>query len=255
MNCFPDGNYIHDLNPVVRPVYDDSLFAAICGVNLCLGEPMDVTEKRLTPTLIASHILELTTPGVTYQTGELRDLVTERHRELGGADTEVTNPHQQFQRAMDRLQESFIDDGHGRWKRTEHELPSESVLTEEAFENAEIRIGEGAEVVYAWYLPIYREPSKLKDEATITTFPMKVGRTNRTAEDRVRESIGALPERPIVGFVWRTDDSVSGEKVLHGTLALRGRHLPDAIGNEWYLTNPEELRCIISEPQSLLPKG
>ena len=215
---------------------------------------MDVTGMPLTESIMRSWIVELTEPESEFRTGELYNQVHTHHLTCGGIDSEADEPKKEFQKALAALRrEGILEKArYGWWTRTTRTPPAEQALTDESMENADVRIGEGSEEVYAWYLPISRELVELKGDAN---FAMKVGRTNRTAEDRVRESIGALPERPIVGFVWRTDDSVSGEKVLHGTLAFRGWHLPDAIGNEWYLTNPEELRCIISEPQSLLPKG
>lgn len=84
---------------------------------------------------------------------------------------------------------------------------------------------------------------------------MKVGNTIKLPpQKRMTDHMGTAPEMPVVGFVWKTDHAAKMEKWLHIELDVRGRHIPPApkgepgaLGNEWYRTNPEELREIVRD--------
>ena len=54
-----------------------------------------------------------------------------------------------------------------------------------------------------------------------------------------------MPEIPIVEFVINTDAASLLENMLHSILKVRGKHIENAPGTEWFNTNPEEVIEII----------
>ena len=108
---------------------------------------------------------------------------------------------------------------------------------------AEGKIGEGQrQAVYGWYLPAYRELAELKGKHR---FPMKVGRTHLAPQDRMNTHIGTASEKPVLGFVLSAHEEAEWEFWIHENLKARGQHLTEALGREWFLTNPEELRRLV----------
>ena len=83
---------------------------------------------------------------------------------------------------------------------------------------------------------------------------MKIGRTGGDAQNRMNESSGYLSERPILGFELKTDDAENWEKLLHGMLHLAGRHMPEAVGTEWFFTNPDELSEIVANGRAIIER-
>lgn len=68
--------------------------------------------------------------------------------------------------------------------------------------------------------------------------------TTGPLEARMAAHRTALPERPRVGLVLRSDNAAVLEKILHGILTLRGHRHDEASGSEWFVTNPEEIEAI-----------
>ena len=54
----------------------------------------------------------------------------------------------------------------------------------------------------------------------------------------------ALPEKPHVAIIIRTDYSIELENAIHNILTLRGRKINDSPGAEWFLTSLEEVLSI-----------
>jgi hypothetical protein len=54
-----------------------------------------------------------------------------------------------------------------------------------------------------------------------------------------------LREPPTIGLLFKTSLPFQWEHVLHGILALRGRILEDAPGEEWFSTSPDEVAELI----------
>ncbi len=105
------------------------------------------------------------------------------------------------------------------------------------YEPKDYDIGNGSKYVYAYYYPRYRE----KGEAD---FLIKIGRANDYPE-RIKAQTTEIPEEAEVSVVWRTDQPEAAEKLLHGLLTFRGKHVLDAPGREWFRTSPHEIRQII----------
>lgn len=98
--------------------------------------------------------------------------------------------------------------------------------------------------IYVYYFPAYKELSELKQEQF---FPCKIGKTVIDHETRIKSQVGtALPERPVIMFSVITDIPTELETMIHRILKHKNRKHSLAAGNEWFLTNEEELRSIFS---------
>ena len=223
----------------------------------------DFTDIPLSPSIASKHLEAVINPGKVYSRKELVDAVKGRHVAKGGV-TGTANVTGQVKKALHTLVNNGVLDnprtGHYRKlvgsttksateverleaepdRPAEDESHSSTQLT--PLPAAEISLGNGSECVYGWYLPSYRELARLQEERH---FPIKVGRTTRNPDDRVNESAGMLPEKPVIGFLLRVDDSEPWERLLHAKLALRGRSRVDANGSEWFDTNLDELRHMV----------
>jgi T5orf172 domain len=116
-------------------------------------------------------------------------------------------------------------------KEEEAELPDEPVA-------AETEVGTGPQIVYAYYLNVYREAAQLQGA---DRWPIKVGMTTGPLEDRMAAHRTALPDAPKVAVIIRTENAALLEKVLHGILTLRGHRYDASGGSEWFTTNPQEV--------------
>ena len=81
---------------------------------------------------------------------------------------------------------------------------------------------------------------------------MKVGQTTAEPSKRTKSHIGTAPEKPVIGFLVRTNHADLLERLLHIELIVRKQYMPDALGAEWFLTNPEELRDIAARKLEIL---
>lgn len=103
-------------------------------------------------------------------------------------------------------------------------------------------IGSGNSSVYLYYYPQYRESAESKGEKV---WKCKIGKTkHREADGRVRGQATGLPESPKIGLHIKTDWSKEIEDIIHNILKVRGKHITDAPGTEWFLTSPSEVEEI-----------
>lgn len=124
----------------------------------------------------------------------------------------------------------------GYWRFLEADSPSEV--------DEPVVVGEGPESVYTYYFPAYRDQAAyLKAE----TWPMKIGMT-ATSDVTLRvtdQSSTAMPEKPIVGLIYRTNNARNAEKMLHSVLIERDRKIKGSPGTEWFQTSIREVRAIL----------
>lgn len=105
-------------------------------------------------------------------------------------------------------------------------------------------IGSGDESVYLYYfpsLPTYKRSSELGGETTY--WRCNIGSTKGDVAKRVVVQC-QFPERPRIALIMRTDDCTSLETKIHTELKRHGLQLDDAVGEEWFLTNPAEVLSI-----------
>lgn len=191
----------------------------------------------LTPKVFAEVTKELIEPGAVVHRRDLIELVSKHHEEHGGLPTrsDLTTV---AKKALNGLQEAGHAQGGdvpGYWRFPVGTKPSDPDVT--------IEVGEGPETVYVYYFPAYRDQAAYLER---DDWPMKIGMTTGGHALRVRDQVGtAMPERATVGLVYRTDDAKNAERLLHSTLRSRRRHMVDAPGTEWFMTNLDEVRDIL----------
>jgi hypothetical protein len=77
-------------------------------------------------------------------------------------------------------------------------------------------------------------------------WPCKIGRTDRDPLQRVlSQASTALPEKPHISLIVKTDVASHLEAALHGILTVRNRRIDSAPGTEWFLTSPDEVLEIV----------
>ena len=103
-----------------------------------------------------------------------------------------------------------------------------------------IGIGKGS--VYLYYYPQYRESAESKGE---TIWACKIGKTiHGEADGRIKPQVTGQPESPKIGLHIKTDREEKIERIIHDILKVRGKHIDDAPGVEWFLTSPSEVEEI-----------
>ena len=106
---------------------------------------------------------------------------------------------------------------------------------------SEGEVGSGNSAVYLYYYPTYKERAL---EQGKDIWQCKIGRTKGEPNNRIEQQTGSstgIPENPKQGLVIKTDYPEALEKALHAMLTVRGRHVEDAPGKEWFVTSPYEV--------------
>ena len=191
------------------------------------------------------YLLQVESDGTTYTAQELYERINKVHVSLGGEPPIAKSPQKEASKAVALLRDQgyYEQRGTGYWCRTEKAAPDEA-SREEELGHIEVSIGEGDQTIYAWYLPAYRKLAALENRES---YPIKIGRTEGESIERITDSAGYSPEQFKVALELRCDDAANWERLLHSYLKLCGRHLADAIGTEWFETNPDELEKFISD--------
>ena len=108
--------------------------------------------------------------------------------------------------------------------------------------NSEGIIGSGRNSVYLYYDQQKRDNAESKDE---NTWECKIGMTVQELHIRIYQQADTVPaERFKLGLHIKTDRPEEIERIIHGILKVRGKHISDAPGTEWFLTSPSEVEEI-----------
>ena len=99
----------------------------------------------------------------------------------------------------------------------------------------------GKDTVYLFYYPAYR---KLAEKDSEEFWECKIGMTVDNVEKRVGTQVTGNPEKATIAAEFETDHPSELEAALHAILKLRGRHVIEGGGIEWFKTNPEEVKRI-----------
>ena len=222
---------------------------------------MNVQGVPISPKQIEVYLLESMQLGTVYKRSELVEMAKTRHLSLGGVMAKA-NPTQQTKKALDTLKKNRkienvsigcyrlpeeaprLESAENFNKKPENSHSKPVHTVENAYSNslpAEIEMESGSECVYAWYLPAYRRIAEIEG---CDKWPMKIGRTDGDPHERMNSSVGQSPEKPVLAFVLRIDNSSAWEKFIHSSLEIGRQRINDAVGNEWFNTNLEQLRSI-----------
>ena len=109
--------------------------------------------------------------------------------------------------------------------------------------NPEKTIGTGRNSVYLYYDQQKRERAESKGEKV---WDCKIGRTEQELHTRIYQQAGTAitAERFKLGLHIKTDKEKKIERIIHDILKVRGKHIADAPGREWFVTSPSEVEEI-----------
>ncbi len=109
--------------------------------------------------------------------------------------------------------------------------------------NVEETIGSGRNSVYLYYDQQKRDSAESKDESV---WECKIGMTIQELYIRIYQQTGTavLAERLKIGLHIKTDNPKKIERIIHDILKVRSKHIEEALGTEWFLTSPSEVKEI-----------
>ena len=115
-------------------------------------------------------------------------------------------------------------------------------------------IGEGAESVYLYYCPAYKQLAESRvavwKRSENVYYECNIGLSVRTTTTRVNEKIKNLPEKPILALTMKTDKSKVLEDIIHNILRYHDRQC-DTHRTDWFYTNPKEVENIFNAVESM----
>lgn len=219
----------------------------------------------LKPEIVQKLIIELFSGQmITRQT--IIHEVTRVHIARGGKPSSSSNPTHTIKSALTKLKRKNLVESlsYGYWRvasldnAVEIEELIEVKEIDDSYENKSIEqldaqteilsdvdviIGVGDSAVYLYYLPIYRIMAENNGESV---WQCKIGRTDRDPLGRIlAQASTALPEKPHLALIVKTEHPISMENALHSVLKLRGQHIKNSPGSEWFLTSPDEVLALV----------
>jgi hypothetical protein len=207
----------------------------------------------LSPYIAEVLILKLLT-GKTTIRQSIVDEIVNYHESQGGLKGVAQDIPRVVKRSLKKLKERGIADNpsYGYWRIGETSIEdSQNEVENTNFELEEVVdvaiadkvIGLGKSCIYLYYLPMYRLRAETEKESI---WHCKIGRTDRDPLLRVlSQAATALPEKPHIALILRTDYPSEFEGAIHKILTIRGRKIDSSPGSEWFLTSPHEVEKII----------
>ena len=203
--------------------------------------------KSLTGKVAEPLILELFDKQTNVPTKDIREKVTELHRSRGGLPptSEKSFP---VTAGLDNLKllkkpKQADNPDRGFWTINSAGIEVDIADTPVAVDQQEdtLTVGKGEGCVYLYYFPTYRSYAESQGE---DSYPCKIGRTGGSDPNiYINNQAGtSLPEKPEVGLIIWTDNPVGMEKQIHDLLDNAGLRKKDAPGQEWFFTNPRQVK-------------
>ena len=124
------------------------------------------------------------------------------------------------------------------------QLKTDELLTDEELDEALDDLGEPVDDGRGWVYAYSFE--ELKNEQG-EPFPIKVGKTTTTVEQRIAHQMRAeaVFSRIVVLGQWRVSEVTATEKAIHNVLKARNKWRDQAGGAEWFNTTIEEVESIL----------
>ena len=179
-------------------------------------------ENQYFTQMTAAHILDRYITG-RFKITAIIKLVGNYHQKHGGVLTDSNDLERRVRNALDSL---------SLYGRAVEEFQDSWILPPD-----DQRIfGNGENWVYLYYFDHHKRDavSQGKD-----VWHCKIGSTHRNPGDRIRELTRGYPTTPTIALLFRTDKHEVLEKTIHRILELRGKHIENAQGDEWFWTNPD----------------
>ena len=193
--------------------------------------------QPLTPTIAGELILEYF--GGEFARQELTKQVNKFHLENGGHKC-ISMKYNPVGVALDNLTKEGIVKRlkRGRYLINSHSSPS---LDDR---DGPKTIGSGNGFVYLYYYPAYKLLAGFQGKSS---WSCKIGMTDGDPNLRAFAQAGTgMPEEPEIGLIIRTDAPSDVERRIHDILRIFDRHIEDAPGTEWFLTNPGQVEEIFN---------
>ena len=207
------------------------------------------------PMIIEELILTLFN-GKQVKRDEIVTKVLEFHLNQGGKPPEAIDFPRSVKKALENLSKKELvkNVSYGFWEIDGYQNEIDDVSLVEEMNNLEDEellqemkeyqeFGEGNSSVYLYYFESYKELANLKGEKS---WPCKIGMSERDPVLRVlSQAATALPETPIIEFILKTDQPNLLELIIHSILKIRGKHIEQSPGKEWFNTSPTEILEIV----------
>jgi hypothetical protein len=203
----------------------------------------------ITPSIIENLIIDLFN-NQTLKREEIVNKILNHHISNGGLPPEAKDFTRSVKKALSNLQDKgyALNRSYGRWGI--EKIDSPTTIFEEIQEEVQIDeipthtiYGKGNYAVYFYYFPSYKTLSQFQNK---NSWPCKIGRTDRDPLIRILSQVStALPEVPLIEFIIKTENSSLLETMIHSILTIRGKHIKDSPGTEWFDTNSDEVLEII----------
>lgn len=212
-----------------------------------MSEPMDEYRYKgieLSPNVFSALLVSFF-DGKQFNRQTAIETVVSFHSQNGGL-TEKNEYVSVFKKACQRLQNSgLVNVGYGVW-RLNYKIEETEIVQDTPKETIEFSadktIGQGENAVYVYYYDAYKTLAYAKG---IDSWECKIGRTDREPLQRVLGQAGTgYPEYPHIALIFFCNDSGILEAAIHSALKLRGKHIKDAPGNEWFFTSPAEVEAL-----------
>ncbi|ALC91576.1 hypothetical protein AM500_18630 [Bacillus sp. FJAT-18017] len=209
---------------------------------------------HLTPTISRDLILEIFNRSTVERKTIIQEII-KIHIERGGKERRAKDRPRMVKKALERL----VKEGYatkrslGYWQINNENksdiidivpTPDEREHQPEKTKDDEVDIilGRGPSAVYLYYFPSYKK-NREKDK---DTWECKIGKTDRDPFQRISSQAStALPEKPKVAIIIKTDNAHALELAIHNILTYRKKNLETALGKEWFDTNPDEFFTIV----------
>jgi len=210
----------------------------------------------LTPA-IAEYIITSYLQGKQLRRSQIIDTIERTHTKNGGLPAEAADLSRTVKKALQNMKNKglAVNPSTGWWSIGQSDsaedlssrVSADLVGQQDADQDTqEYRIesvhGVGDEAVYVYYYPAYKEAALTAGK---DRWLCKIGRTDCLPRIRVSEQATGMPEQPVIGLVFKTDDSRILESVVQGVLTLRGQWSDESTGTEWFVTSPDDVLGVI----------
>ena len=196
---------------------------------------------ELTPQVFEELLLQLFA-NKQFTREECVNIIQAYHLENGG----ICN-HKRYTNTFKHVSQKLRKNGYhmenpipGTWRLFVDDVGEQLIKTQEVITTMDI--GHGSEIVYCYYFPTYKKYSQLckKD-----SWPCKIGMTTKNIWDRIySQSTTCFPEEPFIALMIHCENSKELEQLIHKVLQTRGKWIETSPGQEWYMTNPDEVKSI-----------
>jgi hypothetical protein len=213
-------------------------------------ETYDYQGIELTPGIISELAWELFA-GQIVRRSDMITRIPAEHESRGGLPSKV-NTTSQMKKALQYLVSRGLatsTGAYGLWRFAEGDADQSAAVEQvsefDTDENSspivvEEWFGDGSELTYVYSFPSLKLLADFRQESV---WPLKIGMTRIPNLDRILQQLGTSSfEWPVVHLAIRCDDARLVEKSLQTVLTLRGEHIIDVPGTEWFLTSPRWIK-------------